>query len=74
MNTPVTLPLPEEMQRCLAHGLYQGDTCHQADKCARHVTIRHDVTTITPMYRACNPETMALFVPVDGFPDDEVKA
>lgn len=73
MQKPMPLPLPADYQRCLAHGLYEGDTCFQADNCARHVTLRHDRPHITPMHRACLSENMVMYLPMEGFPDRDAE-
>jgi|JI10StandDraft_1071094.scaffolds.fasta_scaffold01019_18 hypothetical protein len=73
MQKPMPLPLPADYQRCLAHGLYEGDTCFQADNCARHVTLRHDRPHITPMHRACLSENMVMYLPLEGFPDRDAE-
>lgn len=71
--TPITLPLQPDVARCLAHGDKVGDWCNLRYRCARHETIKHDPASIdadTKM-RACTSETMAGFLPIEGFPDAE---
>jgi hypothetical protein len=72
--TPIILPLPPDVARCLAHGDKVGDWCDLRYRCARHETIKYDAPRIhaadTKM-RACTSETMAGFLPIEGFPDAE---
>ncbi|MBP6188976.1 MAG: hypothetical protein KA440_08460 [Azonexus sp.] len=67
---PPTLPLPAQWQRCEGVGIYVCDTCHLAESCARYLTIPLDQPPITPMVRACFSDTMAMYIPMDGFPED----
>jgi len=66
----ITLPLPNDMARCLAHGERVGDWCHKRDTCARNLTIREDGHDVTepPHYRACSSDIMASYIPIEGFP------
>lgn len=71
--TPITLPLPPDVARCLAHGDTVGDWCNLRYRCARHETIKYDPASIdaTTKMRACTSEMMAGFLPTEGFPDAE---
>lgn len=66
----ITLPLPNDMTRCLAHGDYVDEWCHKRDTCARHLTIREDSMNVYGFlqYRACSNEVMASYIPIEGFP------
>ena len=69
-NHMITLPLPNNMARCLAHGEFVGDWCHKRDTCARNLTIREDEhdAMYSAMYRACTSDIMAAYIPIEGFP------
>jgi len=64
----ITLPLLPAVNRCLAHGKMQGDTCEKADQCARHVSIRHDATPVPAYYSACSDDKFIAYIPIAGFP------
>lgn len=67
-KTPITLPLPETINRCLAHGDKVGEWCDRRLTCACHETIKHDrgLNTATA-YRKCMTDAFAAYLPVDGF-------
>ena len=72
MKTPITLPLPMDVARCLAHGDRAHEWCDQRYQCARHETIKHDKQHDPDRvyYRVCQTDLMAGYLPLDGFDDD----
>ncbi len=68
-TTPVTIPLPIDVSRCLGHDGRLGNGCGKRDYCARHISISHinepwDITK-PPYYRMCADETFGCFMGVD---------
>lgn len=69
-NTPVALPLPDGMTRCLAHGDSPHDWCERRGECAAHETIKHDgAGSQLVVYRKCQTDSYVGFVPMGGFSD-----
>ena len=67
-NTPVALPLPDGMTRCLAHGASPKDWCERRLECAAPETIKHDIGGEQPVvYRKCQTDSYVGFVPLGGF-------
>lgn len=80
----ITLPLNKNIVRCLAHGHREREWCDRAENCARHLTLRHDpipkngqtdaakiACETTTVYRACQTDLMAGYMPLEGFPKDD---
>ena len=67
-NTPVTLPLPVDVSRCLGHGDRKGEWCIHSNECARHLTISHLSEPWSeidaPLYRACSNVEFICFMGV----------
>lgn len=74
MKPAVTLPLSPSMNRCLAEGQKVGESCERKDQCARHVTIEHDDEPVPAYYRACHSDLMVAFIPLTGWPEEEVES
>ena len=74
MKPAVTLPLSPRMNRCLAEGQKVGESCERKDQCARHVTIEHDDEPVPAYYRACHSDLMVAFIPLTGWPEEEVES
>lgn len=68
----IPLPLGEEINRCLAHGIHINDPCERRETCACHMTIKHDrgLNTKT-VYRKCNSDLYAAYMPLDGWPAED---
>jgi len=74
MKIAVTLPLDPGMNRCLAEGHRVGESCSRKDECARHATIEHDDEPVPACYRACTSDLMVAFIPLAGWPEEEVES
>lgn len=67
-GTPPILPLPESVNRCLAHGEMKNEWCERRYQCACHETIKYDrgLKTATA-YRKCTTDLYAAYIPLEGF-------
>lgn len=69
------ITLPPDMTRCLAHDNKPKAFWDCAETCARAVQIRHDPRPVDNVaLNACSFNTSRpLFVPLNGFPMDDVQ-
>lgn len=68
------LPLEANVERCLGHGNKPREWCARINECARNATIRYDFPAKDCSNRCCTSDLMAGFIPLAGFPDEEVAA
>lgn len=72
--SPITLPLPDTMARCLAEGHIHPQKCERASHCARYLSIELDTEPVMVRNRACSSDLMAAYIPIDGFPTEDDNA